>query len=463
MAITIRRQSENKISDISTLLDFNPNEDQKEALNQIKDFVDNTIDNVFVLTGAAGTGKTSIMKAVISYINSYLGDFNLLAPTGRAANIIAQKSNFDAQTIHSHIYSISEIKDSTGRVIKLRFNAKSNAKDYKEVFFVDESSMLSDVASESDDFVSENSLLLDFMNYVKNGNENNKIIFIGDSYQLPPVESVESRALDVEFLTKEYGVTVKSFELTKVMRQGEGSYVLENSQMIKESINNNTLMPLLKYSELDSSNNQIDDYVKDINEFGYEKSICLAWTNNTIRDINKQVRNRLYDNPTDQIVVGEHLILTSGFYMNKKYIANGTFVKVIKVSQKIEGIAGYRFVTVYIINTDNGQELEGSYKINLDTIDNHEESMDSEKMKALWHERFKVNKDLRESKNKADDEYLSAMQVKYAYAITVHKAQGGEWDKVYMYPEQPSGKEGKRLIYTSVTRARKELVEIKKY
>lgn len=463
MAITIRRQSKNKISDISTLLDFNPNEDQKDALNKIKNFIDNTTDNVFVLTGAAGTGKTSIMKAVISYINSYLGDFNLLAPTGRAANIIAQKSGFDSQTIHSHIYSISEIKDSTGRVLKLRFNAKSNVKEYKEVFFVDESSMLSDVVGESDNFVSENSLLLDFMNYVKNGNENNKIIFIGDSYQLPPVESIESRALDVAFLAKEYGVKVKSFELTQVMRQGEGSYVLENSQLIKKSIINNTQIPLLKYSELCNSNNQIDDYVTDIKEFDYGKSICLAWTNNTIRDINKQVRNRLYDNPIDQIVVNEHLILTSGFYMNKNYIANGTFIKIVKVSPKIETIAGYRFVTVDIINTDNGTELEGSYKINLDTIDNHEEAMDSKKMKALWHERFSVNKDLQKSKNKADDEYLSAMQVKYAYAITVHKAQGGEWDKVYMYPEQPAGKEGKKLIYTTITRARKELIEITRF
>jgi exodeoxyribonuclease-5 len=462
MAITIRRQKKEKVNDISTFLEFKPNNDQAEALNLIKDFIDNSTEKVFVLTGAAGTGKTSIMKAVISYINSYLGDFNLLAPTGRAANIIAQKSNYYAQTIHSHIYSISEIKDNEGRVVKLRFHRKSNMKDYNEVFFVDEASMISDVPSDSGEFVSENSLMHDFMEYVKQGNSRNKIIFIGDTYQLPPVNSSSSHALDAEYITTKYGVGVKTFELKEVMRQANDSYILDNAQKIKNAINHQVLIPELRFANIEESLNKSAMYVEDIKKYGYNKAIALAWTNKTISNINKQVRDRLYPDPSQQVQKGEHLILSEGHFA-KNYIPNGTFVEVIDIVSNVTQYADFKFIEVKLRNSDSHEELPGTYQISLDYLSENDIWNDSEKVKKLWNHRYKYNKDLQESKNKKDDEFIAALKVKYAYAITVHKAQGGEWDRVYFHPEQPSGQDGKRLVYTAVTRSKSELIKINRF
>jgi len=403
------------------------------------------------------------MKAVISYINSDLGDFNLLAPTGRAANIIGKKSNFFASTVHSHIYSISEIKDSEGRVVKLKFNCKANLKDYKEVFFVDEASMVSEKAGESEQFISDNSLLHDFIRYVKQGHENSKVIFIGDSYQLPPVNSANSRALEADYLRSEFGLKVMSFELTEVMRQANDSYVLRNAHRVKNAINQKMPIPKLEFKSQSLLDNQIDQYVNEIKEFGYERSIVLAWKNKTNEEINKQVRKRLFADSEKPIVLGEHFILSQGYFTSDSYIPNGTFVKVIEIVGREEVIAGFRFATVKLHNTDSGEDLEGEYKVNLDFLKDGLEALDQKKMKKLWHDRYRSNKDLQKSKNKKDDEYLSALQVNYAYSITVHKAQGGEWSKVYLHPEQPTGVDGKKLLYTAITRAKKELIEINRY
>lgn len=463
MAIVIRIQSEEADKEISEFLDFKPNDDQRTALNQIKTFINDKESKVFVLSGAAGTGKTSIMKAVISYINSYLGNFQLLAPTGRAANIIGKKSNFNSSTIHSHIYNISEVKDQSGKVIKLRFHRKKNEKSYKEVFFVDESSMISEKPGESDSFISENSLLHDFMGYVKAGNVDNKVIFIGDKFQLPPVDSNESRALDVQYLSGEFNVKVNSFELKQVMRQSNESYILDNAHLIKESIINKKIIPELNYCDIVNSDNKIDKYVNDIKSKGFSNSIVLAWKNKVIEDINNEVRKLLYADSQKQINIGEHLILSSSYYSKDRYIANGSFVKVIEIIGGVEIIGETKFIKVRLINTDNNEELSGTYIVNLDYLENGHESINAESKNVLWRERYKVNRDLQVSKNKKDDEYLSALELRYAYAVTVHKSQGGEWDNVYLFPEVPNTNDSKRLLYTAVTRAKKELINFDKY
>jgi len=239
--------------------------------------------------------------------------------------------------------------------------------------------------------------------------------------------------------------------------------VLENAQKIKDSIiYNKSAFPHLKYASVSESLNISDLYANDIKAHGYNKAIVLAWTNKTIKEINKQVRNRLFPNQSKSITKRENLILFEGHYADH-YIPNGTFVEVTDITGAVENIAGLQFITVKLKNTDTGIKLEGVYKINLDYLENKEENKYHEKIKALWHERYKVNKKLQKSKNKKDDAYLSALKVKYAYAITTHKAQGGEWDKVYIHPEQPLGIEGKKLMYTAITRAKKELISITKF
>jgi len=229
------------MTDIVKYLDFTPTTEQATALEMVAGFLDSDECNTFILKGAAGTGKTSILKAVVSYLLKNDHEHVLLAPTGRAARIISSKTGFSASTIHSHLYRVKEVKDDDDNVLYIEFVKRNNFGTKPCVYLIDEASMVGDTNNKQDYFVSKKPLLEDLISFIREGHKDNKIIFVGDPYQLPPVNSDFSPALSEDYLTGKYGLTTSGFELTEVKRQDEGSYILENALQLRMAIKNYSL------------------------------------------------------------------------------------------------------------------------------------------------------------------------------------------------------------------------------
>lgn len=223
-----------------TYFSFQPNVGQQEAFDRLCHFLDeNAIQDFFILTGAAGTGKTSVVSAVANYLHDKSIACVLAAPTGRAAHVISSKTNRAAKTIHSLIY-IPEV-NAAGTVI---YKRKENRSKAYTVFMIDESSMVADSTENEGLFTTPNSLLVDLIAYVKQGNAGNKIIFIGDAYQLAPITSPEfSPALCKMHLTNRHQLKGSEFELTKIERQANGSYILDNAELLRTAVKNGFLPP----------------------------------------------------------------------------------------------------------------------------------------------------------------------------------------------------------------------------
>ena len=436
-------------------LGFTPTVEQTEAFEKINDFLHSKEYDTFILTGAAGTGKTSMLKTVVNYLSTNDQPYVLLAPTGRAAGIISSKTGFPASTIHSHLYRVVEKKDEDGNVLFIEFVKRQNHQAKSYLYLIDESSMVGDTLNNQDFFTSKKPLLEDLIQYIREGHNNNKIIFIGDPYQLPPINADFSPALSPEYLEKKYHLKTVSFELTEVKRQEENSYILNNAIELRSGIINRRLSVNWRFESLQNEDQIIRQYSQNLNNGSAGNSIFLAWKNVSINNLNNRLRKILGRNG-NSLVPGERLILHQSNYAGT-YLASGTFLIVDSIIRHPEEIAGFHFATVKLRKADSGELLPGTFTIDLDTLLSENGRVEGRNIRTLWHDRFKKNKQLRETKDARTDPYLSALKVRYAYAITTHKAQGGEWDHVYLYPELPFGTNGLRWLYTSVTRARKHL------
>lgn len=430
---------------------FNPTDDQKYAFEYMKSFVKNNHLNALILSGSAGTGKTSMVIALKKYLIEQNMSFRIIAPTHRASRVIGNKVQWPASTIHQLIYDVNQIKNDDGNVIQIEFVRKNIVSEIPCLFIVDEASMISNLnPSVKDDFVSKNSVLFDLINYVQFFNPKSKIIFIGDRYQLPPVKCDFSPALMKIYLENHFGLNVSLVELKEVKRQKEESLILKNAIILREASDKNYYNVEIKSDKVSNYDAWIklycDSYVAD-----NQSSIILSWKNECVRRINMDVRNRLFNNPIGLINKGEQLISSIGFVGNKVSFPNNTFLEVCEVKPVEEIIAGFRFVDVRLKIVDDNMVMETFVKLRLDDL--FGDLIDSTKERLLIIDRMKNNKNFRESKNKIYDPYLSAIKAKYAYAITVHKAQGGEWKNVFLYPEYPYGKQMLNWLYTAITRA----------
>ena len=451
--ITITKRSNEEI------LGFQPTREQEKALENIVSFLSSDEKNTFILTGAAGTGKTSIVRLILEYLKDSGMTPVLLAPTGRAANILTLKTDLEASTIHSSIYLIEEIKDENGEILYIHFIRREKPEEKPMVFFVDEASMVGDrlIDAPHNKFVADAPLLKEFISYVRRGHENNKIIFIGDPYQLPPVGMNFSPALSETYLAENYDLRTNSYELTEVKRQNDDSYILENATKLREAIVHGMVYDDIYYEKMGSEEEAIEKYAEDLLSEDPKSSIFLAWKNVSVNILNNRIRKILY-NTTKPLVKGERIILDQGNY-HGTYIPAGTFLEVDEILNDNEVISGFNFATVKLRYPESGKVLDQEFKIFLGYLNSGQGNRRWDKnMSDLWHERYRVNKELRKTRNKNSDEYLSALKVKYAYAITTHKAQGGEWDKVYLHPELPFGPTSLQWLYTTVTRARKQLL-----
>ena len=441
---------------------FHPTTQQDQIINDISEFV-TTIGNrsIFMLKGYAGTGKTTLVSALVNSLPAIGKRSVLIAPTGRAAKVLSKYSKKFASTIHRKIYWIRTNK-SGNTFIKLKENLHTNT-----IFIVDEASMISEA---SDSGFGNRSLLQDLIKYVYEGIDC-KLILIGDKAQLPPVNLDISPALNEEILFLNYNKQVISKELTEVVRQKKDSLILENATRIRKkiSVNDYSHPKFLTNSEVVKINTGED--LQEALECAYSNeginnTTILCRSNKRANQYNQQVRIKIRWQE-NKISTGDKLMIVRNNYFwldensNAGFIANGDIVEVIKIKDVIERY-GFRFAKAVIQMTDYGNEKELDVILLLDTLMSEKPALTYEQYKALYREvglDYKGEKEM--NKKIKENIFFNALQVKFAYAITCHKSQGGQWDNVFVdlgyYTNDMLDKSFFRWLYTAFTRANKKL------
>ncbi|MDA7762271.1 AAA family ATPase [Crocinitomicaceae bacterium] len=440
-----------------TIMDFLhfdcPTQEQKTVLNAIQKFTENdNTDDFIIMCGAAGTGKTSVVSSIIGYLDHINKNYKIAAPTGRAARIIGRKSKCITSTIHSMIY-IPESDKSSGNV---SFKLKPNNEKEITYFIVDEASMISKSPSNGNAlFQTEKGLLDDLLSFIKDGNTKNKIIFIGDHYQLPPINENKSFALNEESLKHMYKMKGSSYELTEVKRQDDGSYILKNATEIREAIDLNK-----KHHEIRGNSNRnvwsaTQKYAREYKQNGPGQAVAINVSHKQGMMFNELVRKNIFGESKRILQKGDLLMVNRNWTRNEEVLYNGDHVELLDVDWNLqENVAGLNFVAVKIkrILDDNAEIIE-DYAI-IETLVNPGGALDPRKEKELRRSRFAKNKILRETSKPSDDRYIGALHLVYGHAITCNKAQGGEWDKVYI---NTFGIPNLRWQYTAVTRGINEI------
>lgn len=449
--------------------DFPHNTTSKQdiALQLLSKFVLSTNkDETFLLKGYAGTGKTTIVGALVKNLTKVKKRAVLLAPTGRAAKVISNYSNKQAFTIHKKIYFPKSEKGSVS------FNLQTN-KHRDTIFIVDEASMIPDINQESKIF-NNGSLLDDLMQYVYSGN-NCKLLLIGDSAQLPPVHLSISPALDARVLENQYNREVIALELDEVVRQQKDSGILENATRIRERLDDE-LYEAFKFSgdnfpdiirPVDGQ--EIMDAINDnYSALGNEDTVIIVRSNKRANLYNQSIRERILFQESE-LSAGDYLMVVKNNYFwvdntsEAGFIANGDIVEVLEIFAFKE-LYGFRFAEVKMRMVDYPNMIPIETVLLLDTLTSETPSLTYDESNKLYqevmldyaNEKSKYKKFLAVKKNK----YFNALQVKFSYAITCHKSQGGQWNTVFVeQPYLPNGidREYLRWLYTAITRAQEKL------
>ncbi|HEV7347225.1 ATP-dependent DNA helicase [Telluribacter sp.] len=413
----------------------------------------------FLLKGYAGTGKTTIISTLIKVVKKFGYKAVLLAPTGRAAKVMSNYSSKPALTIHKKIYK--QTSDSySGSFV---FERQKNYHEYT-LFIIDEASMISDDA----DFGSR-SLLADLIEYVYE-NPGNKLMLVGDMAQLPPVGKDLSPALEKEYLEKNYYMSVVQEELTEVMRQDEQSGILHNATGLRDQlraqkpdihITTRTFRDIYKMT-----GEKLEEGLRyAYNKYGTENTIIITRSNKSAVQYNQYIR-RTINFSEEELDAGDRLMVVRNNYAvldddsPAGFIANGDFVELLKI-KKTEEIHGFRFADATLRLTDYEDQPPFDAKIILDTLHSPTPSLSNDENRLLYESvmedyfYIKSKKDRTEALKK--DPYLNALQVKFAYALTCHKSQGGQWSAVFIdqgyLPEEQVNNEFIRWLYTAITRS----------
>lgn len=423
----------------------------------------------FVLRGYAGTGKTSLISAFIKSIQEVKISAVLLAPTGRAAKVLSNYAQRPAFTVHKKIY-FNEVKDGISN-----FTLQKNS--HKDtIFFVDEASMIANSGGLGGSFVTKGgSLLEDLVRYVFAG-ENCRLIFIGDTAQLPPVGMDVSVALDKSYLEKYIGLSVFDYELTEVVRQTALSGILYNATKIRDQLKEKLPgYPSIELADFPDiavvSSYEVEEMLSDAYaKVGVEKAIVICRSNKMANQFNQQIRYRVRWQE-DEISSGDYLMVVKNNYFwlgdesKAGFIANGDMVYVERVL-KFEEKYGFRFVNLQIRLVDYPGEPELEVKIMLDTLMTDAPALTREQSKQFSENVYAQYALEGSYKTKIKEEikknpYYNALQVKFGYAVTCHKSQGGQWDYAFVVQgyltDEMVDVEYLRWLYTAITRASKKL------
>lgn len=442
--------------------------------------------DIVLLTGAAGTGKTTLVREILAHLDAQGFRYVLMAPTGRAAKVLAERGGRPAATIHRTIYqaeALLEHFDGEGgaTTFKWVFNLKSNSDDANTVYIVDEASMVSDAFSEDERFrFGSGRLLSDLMRYadVKATNNNRRIIFVGDPAQLPPVGSIESPALCGEYLAERFGVTVRQHGLTRIYRQGAGSGILENAMRIRAGIEERQYAAFRIDAADDVELLKQDRFLARYREVTLGRpcpgALVVAYSNELVRQYNRMIRQVLFPK-AEGPVAGDHLLVVQNNYRLAPVLFNGDFVVLLSVSDDVitqsvvfkadKGIEtvklSFRRASVRLIDDDKAQEV-----MLIEDLLNTNEPMLGDKQQDALYVNFKMRYPLLKPSTEEfmavyrTDPFVNALRVKYGYAVTCHKAQGGEWPTVFVDYSRGSGQFTEdyfRWAYTATTRAKERL------
>ncbi len=440
---------------------FSPTTDQEKAIATIDSFLKST-EQVMILRGYAGTGKTTLVSGITQFLDRVKRPYFLLAPTGKAAKVISKYSGKPAFTIHKKIYRQQTIP-GTYRFILGNNTAKG------AVFIVDEASM---IGMHSD--LGSNGLLYDLFEYLYNG-DGCQLILVGDDAQLPPVGENQSPALNAKTIKAEIADYCGLATLTEVVRQALDSGILFNATKIRRLIEEVEItypkFQLQGFSDIELVNStELQEKIEEaFYHFGEENTVILARSNKTAYLYNQQIRNRIffYDS---EITGGEKLMVVKNNYFYTKdyeklgFLANGDTIEIKRILGEDE-LYGYRFMDVVARLKDYAADPEIEMKIILESLTAEGPSLSKAEMDKLI---IAIAEDYPEETNRRkkwalikENPFFNAVQVKYAYAITGHKAQGGQWDCVFIdqsyFTENMLDLDYLRWLYTCFTRAKQKL------
>jgi len=441
---------------------------QDIALQLLSKFVLSEKKNeVFLLKGYAGTGKTTIVGTLVKNSRKAKQSVVLLAPTGRAAKVISNYSEKEAFTIHKKIY-YPKAQKGGGVSFTLQTNKSRNT-----IFIVDEASMIPDINVESKLF-ENGSLLDDLMHYIYGG-YNCKLLLIGDTAQLPPIKLDMSPALDERILENQYNKEVISIELNDVVRQHQDSGILVNATKLRNQLDE-AFYEGFQFSEMiypdvirPFDGQELMDAINDsYSDGGNEETVFIVRSNKRANLYNQNIRSRILFQE-QELAAGDYLMVVKNNYYWVKpeseagFIANGDIIEVLEIFS-IKELYGFRFAQVNIRMIDYPKMIPFETVLLLDTLTSETPSLPYEDSNRLYQE---VMKDYASEKSNykkflsvKKNVYFNSLQVKFSYAVTCHKSQGGQWNTVFVeQPYLPNGidKDYLRWLYTAITRAKEKL------
>ncbi len=455
-------QLESFKSAFKAAFNFQPTLDQKQAIHLLSDFATNNNDlEFFILTGYAGTGKTSLIASFISSLHQFGIKTVSLAPTGRAAKVLSNYSKDKASTIHRKIYFSDQTPDGSGS-FTLGKNLHKNT-----IFIIDEASM---IASSQGNSYSDRDLLFDLVEYVYSG-ENCKLVFVGDTGQLPPIGTEVSPALSANYLKAAFSFDIQTCQLNQIVRQAAESGILSLATQLRTF---EPEIPIL-YSDkqevfMITGVELQDDLESMINYYGQDEVIVISRSNKRANLFNQQIRHRILWQE-DDLNAGDVLMVTKNnyFWLDEKspagFLANGELIEVLKVIRRTE-LFGFEFADITARLIDYPDMPEQEFKININSIKTEGPSLSREEMTSLFYRiateeyPYERNKKIR-NKLLMQHPFFQALQVKFGYAITGHKSQGGQWDAVFVdlgyFVADMWDESMMRWLYTVATRAKEKL------
>jgi exodeoxyribonuclease-5 len=455
------------IDHISKSFPYEPTPQQQELFGKLHTFLlSDDGDECFILKGYAGTGKTTVLSALVKALPNYNLKSVLLAPTGRAAKVITNYSGKKAFTIHKRIYrkkSALNVDES----FMIANNLSANT-----LFIIDEASMISDELTGNN----RETLLHDLVNYVYN-TKNCKLMLVGDTAQLPPVGADDSPALDEKLMKDQFGLAIHAYELTDVLRQQKDSGILFNVTKVRDIIREGKEnMPQIVTKGYKDVFRMGSDMLEEglnyaYNKYGYDSTLIICRSNKNANLYNRQIRGRILMRE-EELTGGDQLMVVRNNYFwlqdqeegSTGFIANGDIARVKKV-RRFEEMYGFRFADVQLEFIDYAEDPVLDCKILLDTLYSEAPALQSTDQKRFYLEAMKDYDHIPNKRAKHEElklnPYYNALQVKFAYAITCHKAQGGQWGAVFVdqgyLTDEMVNTDFLRWFYTACTRATDEL------
>ncbi len=449
-------------------LNLTPTQDQFRFIKKFSAFLANQQGvKLFVLRGYAGTGKTTMVNTLVKSLPGLKMSSVLLAPTGRAAKVLSVYTGKRASTIHRRIY---QTIDRGGGSVGFKL-AKNTAKNI--VFFVDEASMINGKGQQDQAGYEHMQLLADLIEYVESG-EHCLLVFIGDVAQLPPVNEKVSPALSKKLLQQQFGLDSEMIEIREVLRQAEDSGILYNATKLRNQLFENQFTPQFEIDDFDDivpiTGNELSEFLEDsYARSGVDQTLLLVRSNKSANKFNQEIRQRILFRE-QRIEAGDMLMVVKNNYhwieANSKpgFIANGDALEILSVG-KLENKYGFEFADCEVRMVDYPHEKSINVKIMLDALLVESPSLPHKELDKLYQNLMLEYSHLKNKKaihfKIKENPYYNALQVKFAYAVTCHKAQGGQWkeiyvDQGYLNPDH-MGVEYLRWLYTAITRANEKV------